>query len=138
MQELNSTSLNCNKNTALFDKSKRGFVYVTIQNWGYRGVSLTVFVVLARLLTPESFGLVAMSMVYIELLQVFLEQGFVEAVVQSPSTNNGLLDTAFWTNLTLAVTLCIGSIAGASFIGSLFREPDLPPIVYAFKVKTFL
>jgi len=126
---VNSQTSNLDKNRALFNRATRGVKYVAIQNWGYRGVSLIVFVVLARLLTPESIGLVAMSIVYVALLQVFLEQGFVEAIVQSSSTSSSFLDTAFWTNIILAVVLCIGSITASSFIGALFREPDLSPVV---------
>ena len=116
-------------NRALFSRFSRGIKYVAIQNWGHRGVSLIVFVVLARLLAPESIGLVAMSMVYIALVQVFLEQGLVEAVVQSPSTSNSFLDTAFWTNFSFALVLGGGSILAAPLIGSLFSEPGLPPVV---------
>jgi PST family polysaccharide transporter len=63
------------------------------------------------------------------LLQVFLEQGFVEAIVQSPSTSREFLDTAFWINLALAVVLCVVSIAAAPSVGALFKEPNLPPVI---------
>jgi PST family polysaccharide transporter len=125
----NTQSSILDKNSGLFNKFTRGLKYVVIQTWGHRFVGLIVFIVLARLLTPENIGLVAMSMVYIALLQVFLEQGFVEAIVQSPSTSRELLDTAFWTNFALAFILCIGSIAVAPIVGVLFKEPNLPSII---------
>lgn len=123
-----SSSKNEN-NKALFSRFSRGIKYVAIQNWGHSGVNLIVFVVLARLLAPESIGLVAMSMVYIALVQVFLEQGFVEAVIQSQSTSSSFLDTAFWTNFSFALVLGGSSVLASPFIGALFSEPRLPPVV---------
>lgn len=114
---------------ALFKKATRGVKYVAIQNCGYRGVSLIVFIVLARLLTPESIGLVALSMVYIALLEIFLEQGFVEAIVQNPSIGKNFLDTAFWTNFLLSIVLFVISIVASPYISALFKEPSLSPII---------
>ena len=90
---------------------------------------MCAFSSIVLILPPETFGLVALTMVYIALLQVFLEQGFVEAVVHSRSTNNSYLNTAFWTIFFLSAVLCVISIMGAPLVGSLFGEPELPPVL---------
>lgn len=121
--------MNSDKNNVLIKKAAKGVKYVALQNWGHRAVNLLVFIVLARLLAPEAIGLVAMSMVYVALLQVFLEQGFVEAIVQSPREKNSFLDTAFWINIILSIFLASLSIIAAPYIGAIFQEPGLSPII---------
>ncbi|MDZ7673843.1 MAG: oligosaccharide flippase family protein [Acidimicrobiales bacterium] len=63
--------------------------------FGRRAISTAVFVVLARLLVPEDFGLVALAAVFVALLGLVRDQGLVQAVVQRRSLEPLHLDTAF-------------------------------------------
>ncbi len=50
-----------------------GVFWTATQNWGQQAISFAVFALLARLLQPEAFGLVALAAVYIALLQLFVD-----------------------------------------------------------------
>ncbi|MBW2548952.1 MAG: oligosaccharide flippase family protein, partial [Deltaproteobacteria bacterium] len=63
-------------------RAVKGVFWTVIQSVGGRGLSLAVFVILARLLTPADFGLVAMAGVFIALLEVLVRQGFSTAITQ--------------------------------------------------------
>jgi len=88
-----------------------------------------VFVILARLLEPKSFGLLAMAAVVINFMDVFLRQGLGQAIVQRKDLEPGHLDTAFWINVGSAGLLAFLAFAGAGLCAALFREPDLAPVV---------
>ena len=92
-------------------------------------LTLLFFAILARLLGPETFGLVALSGVYIGFLMIFQEQGFGHAVIQREQLHPDHLNTAFWMNVCLSLALTLATVAGAPVIGWVFHEPRLPGVV---------
>ncbi|AFY66666.1 lipopolysaccharide biosynthesis protein [Geitlerinema sp. PCC 7407] len=114
---------------SLKQKALRGVLWTAIQNWGGQAISFIVFLVLARLLNPEDFGLVALASVFFAFMQVFLDQGFSQAIVQRRELEPDHLDTAFWTNVLIGGLLTITSAASAGAIAALFKQPLLTPII---------
>ncbi|MBZ8180599.1 lipopolysaccharide biosynthesis protein [Oscillatoria salina] len=110
-------------------KAVKGVVWSVIQNWGSQAVSLIVFLILARLLTPEAFGLVALANVFLAFMQIFTEQGFTKALIQRSKLEPEHLDTAFWSNLIGGVLLTIIGFLGAKYIAGIFAQPKLIPIL---------
>ena len=107
----------------------RGVTWSAVQKWGVRIISFLVIVVLARLVLPESFGLVAYATVFTAFAQIFVDQGFSDAIVQFKNLDREHLDTAFWVSLLTGTILTIATIAGSSAIASIFGEPQLGLIV---------
>ncbi len=97
--------------------------------WGNRVLTLLFFAILARLLGPKAFGLVALSGVYIGFLMVFQEQGFGHAVIQRQQLHPDHLNTAFWMNVAMSLVLALATIVGAPVVGWFFHEPRLAGIV---------
>jgi PST family polysaccharide transporter len=114
---------------SLRQKAVKGVVWTAIGNWGSQFISFAVFFLLARLLGPEAFGLVALSSVFFAFMQVFLDQGFGQALVQRQKLEPEHLDTAFWTNLGIGILLCLLTLVAADQIAEIFKEPRLVPIV---------
>lgn len=100
-----------------------------IQNWTNQFLSLFIFIVLARLLLPEDFGLVALATAFIMVLTTLSSQGFVEAIVQREEISDTHLDTAFWTNLTLGLLMAAALYATAPFLADSFSEPRLSKVL---------
>ncbi len=107
----------------------KGVVWSAAQNWGSQAISFLVFVLLARLLQPDAFGLVALASVFFAFIQVFLDQGFSDAIVQRHELDSEHLDTAFWTNIGIGVLLTGFSIAAAGAVAELFHQPRLLLII---------
>ncbi|MBC1241941.1 MOP flippase family protein [Nostoc sp. 2RC] len=113
----------------LRQKAVKGVFWSALDSWGRQIVSLGVFLILARLLGPETFGLIALSTIFLNFLQVFLDQGLSQAIVQRQDIEKEHLDTAFWTNLGVSGLAAILSIACAGLIANLFKEPQITPII---------
>lgn len=113
----------------LREKAIKGVLWSAIENWGSQVISFAVFLLLARLLEPKIFGLAALASVFLAFMQVFLDQGFSQAIIQRQDVNQEHLDTAFWTNIIIGVLLLGISVAGAGLIADLFKEPLLTPIL---------
>lgn len=118
-------------------KAIKGVFWAVIQNWGSQAGSLLVFLILARLLQPKDFGLVALANVLITFMQIFLDQGFSKALIQRQKLDLEHLDTAFWTQLALGFLLTIASFIGAGLIANLFQKPQLIPLIRCLSVLFF-
>lgn len=114
---------------SLRQKAVNGVIWSVIENWGRQAISFAVFFVLARLLGPEAFGLVALATVFLAFVGVFIDQGFSQAIVQRQEVEPEHLDTAFWTNIGVSTLLSVLCIASADWVAGLFKEPALAPIV---------
>jgi len=63
---------------SLREKVVNGLVWSATKNWGEKALSLLIFLFLSRLLGPEAFGLVALASIFTAIVQIFLNQGFVD------------------------------------------------------------
>jgi len=114
---------------SLKQEAVKGVVWSAAQKWGVRIISFVVWLILARLVLPESFGLIAYATVFTAFAQLFVDQGYSDAIVQFPQLEREHLDTAFWTSIVSGAVLTVASIAGAGLIANLFHEPRLIPII---------
>lgn len=100
-----------------------------IQSYGSQVITLLVFLLLARLLKPEVFGLIALANIFVNFIQIFLDQGLGEAIVQRKELEPEHLDTAFWTNIASGAILMSIGLLGADLVAQFFHEPKLSPII---------
>lgn len=110
-------------------KALKGVAWSVVRKWGSRLINLVVFTILARLLATEAFGLVALGGTYVAFIRVFVDQGFADALIQRDELTEAHPDTAFWVNLALSVVFVVVSVGAAPWIGWLFDEPELGPVV---------
>ena len=120
---------------SLRQKAVKGVFWSAIQKWGSQLISTGVFLLLARLLGAEAFGLVALASVYISFMSLFIDQGFSQAIVQRKDLTKEHLDTAFWTSLIISFFLTVCSIGLSGFIASFFDEPQLSKILSFLSVN---
>ena len=93
---------------------------------------LIVSVVLARLLTPEAFGVVAVAMTTIVALEIVKDLGTGAAVIQRPAVDQRLLSSVFYLNIVAGLVAAGLMVAGAPLIAAFFDVPDATPVVRAF------
>jgi O-antigen/teichoic acid export membrane protein len=106
-----------------------GLKWQAISIVGSQLLSLVVFTMLARLLEPSAFGLVALVGVYLGFVAMFTDQGIGMALIQRQDLKPEHKDAAFWFNLGCAVILCLGTMALADPVSALFKEPRLIPLL---------
>ncbi|MEH2386214.1 MAG: lipopolysaccharide biosynthesis protein [Nostoc sp.] len=119
-------------------KAIKGVFWSVIQNWGSQTGSLLVFLILARLLQPKDFGLVALSNLFITFINIFITQGFSQALIQRQKLDQEHLDTAFWTQVAIGFLLTTTSFITAGWVANLFQEPQLIPLIKYLSVIFFL
>ncbi|TMB56556.1 MAG: hypothetical protein E6J47_04795, partial [Chloroflexi bacterium] len=85
----------------------RGLTWTIVDNWGRQLLGFVVFVVLANLLRPTDFGLVALAVVFVNFAQVFVDQGLGDALIQRREVTRSHIDTAFWAAMATGTLLTL-------------------------------
>lgn len=111
-------------------KVARGAAWMGMLIAGRALLTLGSTAVLARLLTPADYGLVAMASVVTEIAAAFCIVGVPQILVQLPRLRRLELDTGFWWSTILGIVITALLIAGSGSIAELFLEPRLAPILW--------
>jgi O-antigen/teichoic acid export membrane protein len=101
------------------------FIWRFLERWGAQGVSLIVTVILARLIEPEAFGILAIVTVFTSLFSVFIESGICTALVQKSDADEKDFSSVFYTNLLLCLFLYGVLFAGSPVIAAIYDFPEL-------------
>ena len=94
-----------------------------------RLVGPAVLLVLARLLTPEDFGVVASATIVTSLCQAVADAGLGKALVQHRGPVAPFADAAFWISLPISIVLALVLMAGAAPIASFFGDVRVEAVV---------
>lgn len=94
-----------------------------------RGALAIFTLVLAALITPEAFGLVAMIMVFYELGNIISDSGLGQALVRSQNVTQTDLSTVFFSNLALSVLAYVLMFVAAPAVAAFYEQPELTLLV---------
>jgi O-antigen/teichoic acid export membrane protein len=92
------------------------------------GVQLFITVVLARLLQPADFGLIAMLLVFTSIGAILVDSGFGVALVQRPHVDAADESTAFLFSISAAVLVALTLWMSAPVIAAFYHQPPLLPL----------
>ena len=92
-------------------------------------LSLTTISILAHILTPQTFGVVALATIAVNYLSSLRELGLSAALIQLRDRVREASDTVFTINIIIGITLSIGAFLIAPFVGQYFNEPLVIPIL---------
>ena len=110
-------------------KTIAGVGWMGFEKWSRQILSFAIFTILARLLDPSIFGVVALAGIYMALLEIFVTQGFSMALVQRREIDRGHLDTAFWLSIFAASVIVIVTLLAAPVAANYLHEPALTLIL---------
>lgn len=87
--------------------------------------TFAIFVVLARLLSPREFGIMALAAGAMDVLLVLARAGIPELILQDRDTDNRRLSTAFWMSLVFGAAAATALLGAAPFIARFYAIPEL-------------
>lgn len=114
---------------SLKNKAVHGAKWSFIDNIANYGVAFVVGLILARLLTPAEYGIMAMIAIFIAISNSIIDSGFSNALIRKVNIERVDYNTVFFFNLVVSVVLYVLLYATAPFISTFFKEPILVDVL---------
>jgi PST family polysaccharide transporter len=101
-------------------------------------LSTAATIVLARLLTPEDYGLIGMVAILVSFLMMFQYMGLSTATIKWTQLDHELVTELFWINIALSTVITILTIGSAPVLVWFYHQPRLLGITIGFAFTVFL
>ena len=108
----------------------RGSVWMIASRWAMRLIGLVSTMILARLLTPEDFGLIAMVMLAYGLLETISYAGVDLALMRPGADTREHYDTAWTVQILQGLFIAALMLLAAPFVAAYFSEPRLIALIW--------
>jgi O-antigen/teichoic acid export membrane protein len=103
-----------------------------------QGLQFVVSIALARLLSPEEFGTIALLYLFTGIASAFVDSGFSTALVQRQDVTHTDESTVFWFNLAMGALVALALWAAAPAIAGFYALPILVPLMAVMALNIFL
>ncbi len=106
-----------------------GSAWMIGMRWAIRGVGLLSTVILARLLSPDDFGVIAMAMVAVAILQVFTQSGVDLALLRAETPQREHYDAAWTLEIIQGAALAAVLFLTAPLVAGQFEDPRVTQVI---------
>lgn len=110
---------------SLKNKTIKGTLWSAVENVTRLGVTFVVSIILARLLSPEEYGLIGILTIFIALFNAIVDSGFTNALIRKQDATDTDFSTVFYINLVLSLVLAAILFCCAKPIAIFFERPEL-------------
>ena len=110
-------------------KMAKGAIWMVLAKLAERSLGFISTLVLARVLVPQDFGIVAMAMSFVALLELINAFGFDTTLIQKQSRDRDQWDTAWTFNILLGAAVAVLMVLCARPIANFYREPALTAVI---------
>lgn len=118
-------------------KTASSILFKLLESIGMQGMSFLVSVFLARLLTPDDYGVVGMLTVFIAFSQVLVQSGLNTALIQKKEADECDLSSAFWFSAGVAAVLYVLLFLLAPTICGMMERPEIAPVLRVLALLLF-
>ncbi len=98
------------------------FFWNSLEKFGNQAIQFVIGIVLARILSPEDYGLVGLLLAFTAVAEIFVDSGFTKALIQRNDKSHNDLSTAFSFNLAISIVLYAILWFSAPFIADFYNE----------------
>ncbi len=115
--------------TSLKQRTFKAIVWDLLGRFLTQGSSFILTIILARLLAPEEFGIVAMAMAFISISNVFIDFGFSSALIQNQNNSSLTYSSVFYFNVFAGLIITSVIFLLAPFIGQFYHDESIVSLV---------
>lgn len=119
-------------------QAKQGVVWTFLQQFSVQLINFVVQIVLARILLPADFGLIAMITIFIAIGQSLSDSGMTSSLIRSKDNTERDYGTVFITNLAVSIFVYLIVYLIAPFVATFYNQPILTDLLRAYSVVFIL
>lgn len=114
------------------------FIWRFAERCGAQLVTAVVSVLLARLLAPDDYGMIALVSVFTNIMYVFVDCGLSTALIQKKDADDLDFSSVFYFNFAVCVLIYLIMFIAAPYIAAFYKRPGLTPIVRVISLTLVL
>ena len=89
--------------SSLINKATKGVFWSAIERFSVQGIQFVLSIIIARLLLPSDYGLIAMLSIFLAVAQSFIDSGFSNALIQKQNRTEIDYSTVFYFNIGIGL-----------------------------------
>lgn len=113
---------------SLKNKTLIGIMWNALELLSGKFIQIVITIILARILTPEDFGIIALLVIFTELSKVLLDSGFSQALIRRDNNSDIDYNSVFYFNIFIGIIIYIILFVSAPFISDFYEYPALTDI----------
>lgn len=113
---------------SLKKQAVKGVVWSAVERFSVQGIQFVLSIVIARLVSPSEYGLIAMLGIFMAIAQTFIDSGFSNALIQKKNRTEVDFSTVFYFNIAVALLVYLILYSSAPYIALFYKEPLLDVI----------
>lgn len=114
---------------SLKSKTAKGVIWSSIERFSTQGIQFLIMIVMARLLTPEDYGLIGMVAIFLAVSQSLIDSGFSQALIRKQDRTETDNSTVFYFNIIISSLLYIILYISAPFVAEFYNQPELTKVM---------
>ena len=112
----------------LKDKTVKGVTWSAVERFSSQGITFVFNILIARILLPEDYGVVAMLGIFMAIAKTFIDSGFATALIRKTDRTDADYNTVFYFNIVISVFFCLLLWITAPLIAAFYKIPLLVSI----------
>ena len=116
----------------------KGTIWKLLERFIGRGISLVISVVLARLLTPDDYGLIALTTVFTNLSEILIDAGFGTALIRKKEADDEDFACVFTISCGISAVLYVILFFVAPFVSGYYERPELIAVLRVMSLVLFI
>lgn len=123
---------------ALGDKLFKGMAWSAVDRLSVQVIQFIIGIVLARILTPEEYGIIAILYVFIGLSQVFIDSGFTQALIQKKDRTENDISTVFLFNIAISLICYLILWLVSPYISAFYEIEELTLLIRVLAITLII
>lgn len=117
---------------SLQKKTISGLIWTFSQQFSVQFISFAVSIILARLLMPAEFGLIAMITIFVSIGNTLSDSGLASSLIRTSDVNQNDLSTVFFVNIFSSTIIYLIIFVSAPAIAIFYKQPVLTAVVRVY------
>lgn len=106
-------------------KAAKSVMWSAVERFSVQGIQFILTIIIARLVSPSDYGLIAMLGIFLAIAQTFIDSGFSNALIQKQDRTETDFSTVFYFNIIVGVVVYVLLYFCSPFLASFYNEPKL-------------
>lgn len=119
-------------NPSLKSQAKKGLFWSAFGQFSTTGISFVIGIILARLLSPEEYGVISMLAIFLAISTSITDSGFSQALIRKTDCNDVDRSTVFYFNIIASILMYALCFIFSPHIATFYEMPVLTPLLRVF------